>query len=114
MCDFLSAWINIKTEEIVCADAMSHAGTQKQMGWSSTDLTDWREFKWTGPGEDNLTVRVCPGDKRNANWWRAIIIARYGTWHIAVEDLCVQAVRRTGRLSCVIAESATRSPTDTK
>jgi hypothetical protein len=110
VCEFLSAWLNIETEEIVCADAQSHEATQEHMGWRAADLEPWREWEWTGPGDDALTIRLMHDDPHDTNWYRALVLARYPTWQDAINDCCRQAVERTHVLDCSNCPALTALP----
>ena len=73
MCEFLSGWINIKTEAIVCRDLRNHCETQTLT--PGFVVTDHREWEWTGENEDSLVVRVLEGEDKSA--WKASILARW-------------------------------------
>ena len=88
MCELISGWINIDTEEVAADNMNSHAKTQELRGWSSSDLKRWREWEWTGPGEQSLAVRTLVDDEHGSNWWRAVILARWPTWGDCFGALC--------------------------
>ena len=92
MCDLVSFWINVKTEQMVCRSLTSHSETQRLMGWSSAELDNWREVEWTAK---SLTVRTHTNDEPGPSWHKAIVEARFTT-RIAAINWAVLEVNAIG------------------
>ena len=76
MCDFLSFVVDSETgEKIRCGDLRSHSKTFSIL---KLDATKYRECEWTSDDEKSLVVRRLPED-HDANWYRAIILAKFPT-----------------------------------
>ena len=97
MCDLLSGWINIKTEQPEIADLRSHSRTQGRLGWKGDEVLLRREWEWTNDDDGkSLTVRTGPDDpkKLGANL-RAALLARWRTRQDAIQD-CIEIMARNG------------------
>jgi hypothetical protein len=63
MCDFLSGFIHddaatlAMEKRYLFGDLRSHSGTMELHGLKYGHPDVWREFEWTGEGEDSLVVR---------------------------------------------------------
>ncbi len=78
MCDFASGLIDIKdTDAFYCVDLQSHSGTYNALKLAPGS---YREFEWLRDDDGkSLSVRVAPGDKHDANWYKACVLAKFPT-----------------------------------
>jgi hypothetical protein len=92
MCEFISGFINVKTEAIACQHLTSHSGTQSAI--KGFVIADHREFEWTGEGENSLVVRVHPEEDNTdmplSSVLKASILARFKTRTDIIRHIMIQ------------------------
>ena len=69
MCEFISFFVSVKKNSLVCGDPNSHSNTPVHSG-----LEDWREAEWTDKG---LEIRINPGEDLNA--YKVTVLAKVKT-----------------------------------
>lgn len=81
MCELLSGWINLDTEEPELADLRSHSESQRLLGWTTKDLVRRREWEWTKDDDgESLVVRTGPDDPPElAGFLRAALLTKWPT-----------------------------------
>jgi len=109
MCDFISCWVN-ENGDIACADPQSHTVTQELLDWDTNECLRWREVEWVAPDPRYLHVRTSPDDDHNCNWYKSIILAKYPTVDLLVDECLRQVAEMTGIVHVSGASWITRIP----
>ena len=103
MCEFLSFVIEAKSGQIYFGDALnSHEGIATKHNLKSGS---YREAEWTSDAENSLVVRTEPDGDETESYYRAIILADYGTRKKLLKRLTsgkIDGVDIQERLKCAI------------
>ena len=104
MCEFLSFVIEVKNDnQIYFGDALnSHEGIATK---HNLKPGSYREVEWTSDAEDSLVVRTEPDGDETESYYRAIILADYGTRKKLLKRLTsgkIDGVDIQERLKCAI------------
>ncbi len=76
MCDFLSGLISSDGKTVYVRDLRHH---EKTAEICALKPEQYREWEWTGSGEESLRVRVHESSTHNENYYRASILGRWQT-----------------------------------
>ena len=103
MCEFLSFVIEAKSGQIYFGDALnSHRGIEAK---HNLKPGSYREVEWTSDTEDSLVVRTEAHGDEAESYYRAIILADYGTRKKLLKRLTsgkIDGVDIQERLKCAI------------
>ena len=93
MCEFLSGWINVETEQPEVADLQCHSTAQERFGWKGKEILKRREWEWTEDDDGkSLVVRTSPDDPAGmADNLRAALLVRWPTRQDAIRE-CILLV----------------------
>ena len=97
MCELLSGWINVKTEEVAIVDLRSHSETAKLLKWDAATIAAHREWEWLRDDDGaSLAVRHQPDDPPDRpKMLRACILALWKTRTEAIYG-CIELAAKAG------------------